>query len=115
MRFLCFLVMMFFSANASASYHFCEGKITRAWTDGSGNVFIFGTWRGAHTQICSVTKEWKGVDPEACKVWVSSVHLAYASQSDVTVRYNDTAAESCSTLATYRDAPAPNYVMVLQN
>ena len=115
MKYCGFLILLIFSTYANASYHFCKGKISTAWTEGDGDVYIVGTWRGAHTQICNVNNVWKGVEPEACKVWVSSVQLAYVAKSDVTVRYSGSAIDSCASAPTYGATPAPNYVMITKH
>ena len=104
---------MLASAQASA-FHFCEGKIETVWTEAGGNVYIVGSWRNNHTQICNLTSSWKGVQSDVCKAWLSAAQLAYADKSDVTVRYNDGDIKSCSTIPIYEASPVPNYIMLTE-
>ena len=111
-KFTIFMLMLTsFQANA---YHFCEGKIETVWTEGVGNVYIVGSWRKDHTQICNLTSTWNGVQRDVCKAWLSAAQLAYAEKFNVTVRYNDDNIKSCSTIPVYGAAPAPNYIMLTQ-
>lgn len=110
---LVFLLMISGQANA---YHFCKGKVKTVWIEGnSGNVYIVGSWRNANTKICNINNAWGSIKPDVCKVWVSTVQLAYAAKSDVTVRYGDADTESCAQLATYGAAPAPHYIMLTEH
>jgi len=111
-QFIIFLLMLA-SAQASA-FHFCEGKIETVWTEAGGNVYIVGSWRNNHTQICNLTSSWKGVQSDVCKAWLSAAQLAYADKSDVTVRYNDGDIKSCSTIPIYEASPVPNYIMLTE-
>lgn len=116
MKYLAFVLMFILSSfSYASSYHFCNGKIKTVWIEGNGNVYIVGTWRNGHTKICNVVSEWKYVNPESCKTWVATAQLAYASKADITIRYHRASAQSCSTIPTYGDAPAPNYLMLTEH
>lgn len=112
-KYFIFILSLMISGQANA-YHFCKGKIKTVWTEGNGSVYIVGSWRNAHTKICNINSAWNNIQPEVCKVWVSTVHLAYAAKSDVTVRYHEADSESCAQLTTYGSAPAPNYIMLTE-
>ena len=114
MRYFIFFLLLLSGAQAHASYHFCKGNIKTLWIEGSGNVYIVGTWREHHTKICNINGEWKGVKPDVCKVWVGTAQLAYAAKSDVLARYDLDSIESCAAIPTYGAAPAPNYLMVTE-
>ena len=114
MKLFALFLLMLASAQASA-FHFCEGKVKTVWTEGGGNVYIVGSWRNDHTQICNLTSTWNGVRPEVCKAWLSTAQLAYSEKSDVTVRYTDSDIKSCSTIPVYEAAPVPNYIMLTKH
>lgn len=108
------IILLVLSSGYANAYHFCKGKIQTVWVEGDGDVYIVGSWIGKHTRICNVNREWKSIEVDSCKTWVSIAQLAYAAKSDVVVRYNDDATNSCAELPDYGDAPAPNYVMITQ-
>ncbi|TQV76451.1 hypothetical protein FLL45_00345 [Aliikangiella marina] len=89
---------------------YCSGKIQQVWVDSSGGVLIRSTWRNDHTQICDIDSEWKGVTAEVCKTWFSLIQTISVSGEDAKVYYAD--APTCDALPTYRNAPAPGYVML---
>lgn len=97
------------SSLSAAATQWCQGKITHAWIDNAGHVFIWSTWRGDHTQICNVNTDWKGIGPTICKNWYATAVLAVASGKKVIVTVD---APSCETMPTYGASPAPWYVML---
>ena len=107
---LIFFVMLF--SNTSMAYHFCKGTIIDVWLDEYGKLYINGSWRNGHTQICDIDSIWNGMSVEVCKGWLSLSTAAQISKADVIVRYDDEDTESCSTLPTYGNAPKPNYIML---
>ena len=98
------------SANAGIR---CVGKVTNAYSDFQGYVYITGTWRNDITLMCSLKVVWKGVDPIACRTWVATVMTAMAKPLNVDLYYTDPAAIACGSLGTYSDAPSPYWVMLL--
>jgi len=114
LKILFLLILLSLFSTQVYAYHFCRGQIKTVWIEGDGDVYIVGTWRNKHTQICNVSSAWKGVNVESCKTWVSLTQLAYAAKSDVLVRYHDDAISSCTEVPEYGSAPAPNYVMVTE-
>ena len=98
------------SSMIQASTQWCTGSITNIWVDKSGSIYIHGTWRDAHTKICSLATTWKGVSPNTCKSWQALTQQAHATQKSVIIQYSNLSA--CKKLPTYSKAPSPNYVML---
>ena len=100
---------MFSSAVFSAG-QWCVGTIDNTYIGHDGSVFITGSWRGEHTQVCNLTTAWKSVATDTCKTWVSYIQVAFASRSKVTMHYNDVA--SCGEIPSYSTSPKPSYIML---
>lgn len=112
MRKILFILLLSLFSNSSFAYLFCKGTITDVWVDEHGRLYINGSWRSGHTQVCDIDSNWNGVSLEVCKAWLSISTAAQVSKAAVVVRYDDGDAESCSTLETYGNAPKPNYIML---
>lgn len=104
-----FTICLFTSFNAAAGPQWCSGSVEKSWVNKNGNLYIFGSWRKEHTQICNINNTWNGVSPEICKSWLSIVLAAKMSSTPVTVQYADV--PSCSEIPKYESSPSPEYVM----
>ncbi|RYV04098.1 hypothetical protein SOPP22_01465 [Shewanella sp. OPT22] len=98
------------STQSYADGKWCEGKIKNVWVDYSGRLYITGSWRSEHTQICNLNIEWKGVTTKVCQAWLAEAQLAFAAQSNVIMHYDDVS--SCSEIPSYTSAPRPTYLMI---
>lgn len=98
------------AAQPAAADVYCGGTIAHSWVDINGNVFIWGTWRQAHTQICNVSTSWKGVAPDVCATWLAKADAAVSLGRQVLLNYPTES--SCAALPQYGLAPAPGYVML---
>ena len=103
-------VLLMASSAIYAEQQWCSGVITHVWVAKGGETYIIGSWRGAHTQICNLSSEWKGVPPNTCKNWLGLAQQAHATQKPVTLHYSDMS--SCADIPRYGDAPSPSYVML---
>lgn len=103
-------VLLMASSAIYAKTQWCTGSITYLWVDKNGSIFIHGTWRNEHTQICNLNKAWKAVSPSTCKSWQALTQQAHATQKKVIVQYLNLS--SCKAISTYAGAPSPNYVML---
>src|SRR5687767_5130256 len=103
------LAALGFSQPASAA-SWCTGTISVSWVDAGGSVLVTGSWRGTHTQICSVKTEWKSITPDVCANWMAKLDAALTLSRGVTVYYDETI--DCAALPTYGAAPPPGYVML---
>lgn len=101
-------VLLMNSSPIYAQTQWCTGTISYLWVNKSGSIFIYGTWRNAHTQICNLNKAWKGVSPGTCKSWQALTQQAHATQKSVIVQYYNIS--SCKAIGTYGRAPSPTYV-----
>ena len=106
------LLLPFVPQAALANFHYCRGTIDVVWVESHGGVQIKGSWASDHTKICNINSSWNGVDKEVCKAWLSQAQIAKASGATVTARYSGSAVNSCSTIPTYSQAPAPQYLML---
>ena len=95
-----------------ATPNWCNGTVTSVYTDSLGNVYVFGSYRGDYTQVCNVTSAWGAISPQTCVVWVSNLTTAVATKLPVIVFYADLGTNTCATIPTYGNAPAPSYVML---
>jgi hypothetical protein len=104
-------LLMALSANTfAAPPKWCTGTIVNLWIDRHGSIFIYGTWRNAHTQICNLNKSWKGVSSGTCKSWQALTQQAHATQKRVLLKYYNIS--SCKAIGTYGRPPSPHYVML---
>ena len=103
-------VLLMTSSAIHAKTQWCTGTIVNLWIDRHGSIFIYGTWRNGHTQICNLNKSWKGVSSGTCKSWQALTQQAHATQKNVTVQYYNLS--SCKAIDTYGGALPPHYVML---
>jgi hypothetical protein len=89
----------------------CIGTITNTAVFGDGAVVVRGTWRSDYTQVCNVKTEWKGITPDVCSSWKAMIDAGLSLSRQVRVYYPGSS-WVCSTLPTYGDAPAPQYLML---
>ena len=89
---------------------YCGGTISHSWVDINGNVFVWGSWRQAHTQICNLTTAWKEVAPEICAAWLAKADAAVSLGRQVLLSYPTES--SCAALPQYGSTPAPAYLML---
>lgn len=102
---------MALSANTFAAHpKWCSGTISNLWVDKGGSIFIRGTWRNGHTQICNFNKSWKGVSSGTCKSWQALTQQAHATQKKIIVQYKNLS--SCKAIPAYSAAPSPENVML---
>jgi hypothetical protein len=90
----------------------CTGNITRVYVASDGSIIINPSYNGSWAQICNVGQSWKGIDPMTCAYWFSIAKTAVSQNSQVILMYGDI--DSCSTIPTYGEAPAPTYLMLVQ-
>lgn len=100
------------SAPTMANWLWCTGKINHLYIDIHADLHIHSSWRGSYTMICAMDRTWNSVTPDICKAWFAMLQGAYHAQSTVIVQYRNPTGSACSELATYTDAPGPNYVML---
>lgn len=105
------IISLLFLSQSAYSYHFCKGTIENVWVEADGDTYINGSWAG-HTQICKINGDWKGVNAEVCKAWLSMAQIAHSTGGNVVVRYSDDAIPSCSEIPAYNAAPIPNYLLL---
>jgi len=101
------LLGLFVSTPIFADYT-CIGKINNINQGRKGTISIispdmFGDSYGR--KICSLTEIWKGVNPEACKGWLSKLLVAKTSNKKLFVQYVD--ATSCKSQPSWSAANAP--------
>jgi hypothetical protein len=96
------------SSLASATPLYCSGKIENTFIEANGNIHIKGSWRETWTKICNTTDK----ETITCSLWASYVASAVQNNLNVTVNYQVTDGSTCQTLATYANAPKPNYIMI---
>lgn len=104
-----FFALILFPASSYALN--CDGRIGNFQIDFSGKVQITASeicGDGTGQAICSVAQEWKGINPEACKGWVSIVLAAKATNQPVRVQYRDLV--SCGEIKSWANADAPHMV-----
>ena len=98
-------------AQPAAAVIVCQGTLSHSWMESDGDVYIRGSWRGDHTQMCNLKTEWKGITPDICAGWMAKADAAVSLGRTVLVYYpNET---SCTTMPTYSATSAPEYVALL--
>ena len=103
-------VLLITSSAIYAKSQWCTGTISNVWINKGGSIFIHGTWRNGHTQICNLNKAWKGISPVTCSSWQALTQQAHATQKKVILQYSNLS--SCKAIPTYGGSPSPNYVML---
>ncbi|MGK6321318.1 hypothetical protein [Sphingomonas sp. DT-204] len=90
----------------------CNGKITKVYTAREGGFLILPSFRSDWVQICSVQTEWKGILPQTCNAWVSTVISGMLTGKEFTITYAEL--DDCSQVQYYQNSPSPTYVMLHQ-
>lgn len=95
------------SINASAGY-FCAGKVDEVVVSSSGVVTVlsveaYGSISGR--AICSLKGLWKGVEPSACKGYLSLLLANQKTKSPIRIQYTDQ--NTCYTQPEWSEASAP--------
>ena len=93
----------------SGSYS-CYGKIDNLFITRPGNVEVYSTEIYGNTvgrMICNTTSSWKGVSPDTCKVWVSTILAQIAQKKSTKIYYLTEDSANCTSLLTYDNSPSP--------
>ena len=116
-KFLGMALLGFFgNSAATAADSYCgPTTISEVLTYNDGSILIFAPWRGSYTMLCNVQTNWKGVTPNTCFAWFSTVSTAVAQQKPILVFYYDSAGVDCATMPNYANSPAPGYVKLAGN
>jgi hypothetical protein len=104
----CLLLLAVDGANADVG---CSGRINGLYIDSGGGVKMFATFRNDWLEVCNITSPRLGVTTETCKSWVALLTTLQVSQQLAIVRYAGSTA--CDVLPPYETAPAPLYVLIL--
>jgi len=97
-------------SSVSHASQWCKGQVTSVLTDSGGNVMVFTTFRQDWLQVCNITVLWKGVTTDVCKSWLGTLTALRLAQEPAVLFYTEDTA--CSAIASYGNAPAPNYVAI---
>ena len=109
-KYILMTIVLVFCVQVNAD-QFCSGQVKSVWLDAYGNLYIKGTWRNDHTQICNVNTAWNGVVTPTCEGWLSLSLTAQTTQGGVILRYPDSIG-SCNAIPTYTASPKPDYIML---
>lgn len=110
---ICAIVLTLLSSAAPASAAvWCNGRITQVYTERGGGLLILPSFRNQWIQICSVQTEWKGILPQTCNAWASTVISGMLAGKAFTVAYTEL--DDCAQIPDYQNAPSPAYVMLYQ-
>lgn len=111
--FIIFNAALVMSSNAWATAY-CQGDITNTLTEVDGDVLIRSSWRNDWVTICNLDQTRQGVSPSTCFGWFSSVSSSITENKQVVVQYLGLGQSACQTMATYANAPVPDYVMLIK-
>jgi hypothetical protein len=105
------------SSTVLAAPQWCTGTVAQLWVDADGNVMAYTSWRADHIRMCNLnnsvsTSNGIAVTPTTCMSWLSLLRTAVQNQKSTITYYVE--APSCSSIATYGNAPVPYYVMLQQ-
>ncbi len=111
---LALIVMMPFQAKADL---WCRGKFTQVYTDNSGYVVVYASFRNGYLTLCNVNSTWKGISTATCAAMLTTALAAQKTGFEAQMYYivskpapaNMT---SCATIPAYNQAPASYYVMI---
>lgn len=78
-------------------------------THADGDVMILAPWLSNWTYICNLAGTWKDIPGQTCWAWFSQASAAIVDGREVGIDYGSISG-TCSTLATFENAPAPAYL-----
>jgi hypothetical protein len=96
------------SPGVRAAELYCTGLVSEHLVYADGTLMVSTTWLTGWTYLCNLQSPWKGVSTEACFSWFSLVTAARTNNKPVGLYYDST--QTCATLPSYGNAPAPIYV-----
>lgn len=108
---LVFICVSFAMAAPASADVWCTGKVDDLYIVNNGLLIISTTYRNDYTAICNVSSVWNEVPTSMCKSWQAILQTAQVTNRDITLAY-DASVQSCSTIPTYGNSPAPIYVMI---
>ena len=113
MRFVIQVLFIFLAISpfALAANQSCTGTISHLWTDKSGYLYVYPSFRNAHVGICNVNSTVNSIAPSTCKSWQGLFQQAIASNKTITILYLNITT-TCVGIATYFSAPSPEHVML---
>lgn len=88
----------------------CTGVVTGLIVYFDGQVTVNGTWRGDWTTVCNLNANYGSTTPQTCRAWYAPLLTAKTQQIKVTLQYTTDAVPACNSIATYGNAPAPQYI-----
>lgn len=107
------LVLLLGFASSSQADNICTGTIGGVFTDRTGRVMTYVTFRNDWVQVCNVTAAWKGVHVDICKNWVAALTTLRVTQEPVAMYYMDyPSGFACMSVPTYENAPSPPYISI---
>ena len=101
--------------NASASPLYCTGKIFRVFSNNSGDVYFYTTWRSDYIFACNMVSTVNNINPSVCKGWYASAVAAAQTQTSTIMFFPDTNVPSCDVMPTYTNASPVGYFMYMVN
>ncbi|MGK6321315.1 hypothetical protein [Sphingomonas sp. DT-204] len=107
---------LFGNSAAVAADSFCgPATISEVLTYSDGSILIFAPWRGSYTMLCNVQTTWKGITPNTCFAWFSTVSTAVAQQKPILVFYYAAVGADCATMPNYANSLPPGYIKLAGN
>ena len=109
-RIIVIVMMICMSPSSYAAFH-CAVNVKAVLMYANGSVNVRHDARNDYTVICSLKQERLGVSLSTCALWTSTL-LNLKKDGRKAIFYYNTASNynSCATLPTYGNAPAPVYI-----